>query len=42
MQTIFIPNVREEERIGSSFNHLIKVIRNTEIAENDVVWDFAT
>lgn len=40
MSTILIPNVSEEERIGSSFNYLIGVIRDTEIAGKDVVWDF--
>lgn len=35
-----IPNIAEEERIGFSFNHLIKVIAETESAET-VQWDFA-
>lgn len=38
---ILIPNASEEERIGSSFNHLVRVIRGTEEAEGDVVWDFS-
>lgn len=39
--TIAIPNAVEEERIGSSLNHLIKVIRDTETARGEVVWDFS-
>ena len=38
---IYIPNVGEEERIGSSFNHLINVIRDTEMSGGSVVWDFS-
>lgn len=39
--SIYIPNVGEEERIGSSFNHLIRVIRDTEISTGRIVWDFS-
>ena len=35
-----IPNVAEEERIGSSFNYLMKVIGETESHQGIVVWDF--
>lgn len=35
-----IPNVSRDERIGSAFNHLFRVIDQTECAE-EVVWDFA-
>ena len=35
-----IPNVAEEVRIGYSFNYMIKVIAETETAE-DIQWDFA-
>lgn len=38
--TVKIPNVSEEVRIGYSFNYLIKVIAETEVAKN-VIWDFA-
>lgn len=37
---ILIPNVAEEVRIGSSFNHMIKVISETEAVVGKVVWDF--
>ena len=37
---VTIPNVTEEARIGFSFNHLIKVIHETD-ATDDVQWDFA-
>ena len=42
MQTarIIIPNVQEDERIGSSFNHLIRVVEETSLAQNRVIWDF--
>lgn len=42
MQTtrIIIPNVEEDERIGSSFNHLIRVVEETNHAHNRVIWDF--
>ena len=36
---IIIPNIAEEVRIGYSFNYLIKVIAETEVAEA-VQWDF--
>ena len=35
-----IPNVTEEVRIGYSFNYMIKVMAETEAAD-DVQWDFA-
>lgn len=35
-----IPNIAEEERIGFSFNNLIKVIAETECADA-VIWDFS-
>ena len=35
-----IPNVIEEVRIGYSFNYMIKVMAETEAAD-DVQWDFA-
>lgn len=38
---ILIPNVNEEERLGSSFNHLIRVIRETENSRDGIVWDFS-
>lgn len=37
---IHIPNVREDERIGSSFNHLIRVVEETNHAQSKVIWDF--
>ena len=37
---IIIPNVQEDERIGSSFNHLIRVVEETSLAQSKVVWDF--
>jgi len=37
---IHIPNVREDERIGSSFNHLIRVVEETIHAQSKVIWDF--
>ncbi len=40
MKTVRIPNVAEETRIGISFNHMIKVVAETE-TEETVVWDFA-
>ena len=36
---VTIPNIAEEVRIGYSFNYLIKVIAETELAET-VQWDF--
>jgi len=39
MKTVVIPNVEEEARIGISFNHMIKVIAETETVD-DVCWDF--
>lgn len=39
-KVVKIPNISEEERIGFSFNFLIKVIAETESAET-VLWDFA-
>ena len=42
MQTVAIPNVRQDERIGSSFNHIIQLVDMTEKApEGPVVWDFS-
>lgn len=38
--TIYIPNVAEEARIGSSFNYLIKVISETRAIEGKVLWYF--
>lgn len=38
---IKIPNVSEEVRIGSSFNHLVKVVAETESTTEEVVWDFS-
>ena len=35
-----IPNVTEEVRIGYSFNYMIKVMAETEAAD-DVQWDFS-
>lgn len=38
---VVIPNVDRDERIGSVFNHLFRVIYQTEeIDDKDVVWDF--
>lgn len=37
---IIIPNVQEDERIGSSFNHLIRVVEETNNAPDKVIWDF--
>ena len=38
---VVIPNVDRDERIGSVFNHLFRVIYQTEeIGDKDVVWDF--
>lgn len=37
---VIIPNVTKEMRIGFSFNHMIKVISETERA-NNVLWDFS-
>ena len=37
---VMIPNVTEEVRIGFSFNHMIKVIAETETC-HEVQWDFA-
>lgn len=36
-----IPNVAKEERIGFSFNYMIKVIEETKTADGVVLWDFA-
>lgn len=42
MQRVPIPNVRQDERIGTSFNHIIQVVDLTERASSDtVVWDFS-
>jgi len=42
MQRVPIPNVRQDERIGSSFNHIIQVVDLTERTDdNTVVWDFS-
>lgn len=42
MQKVPIPSVRQDERIGSSFNHIIQVVDLTERASSDtVVWDFS-
>ena len=38
-KTVVIPNIAEEVRIGYSFNHLIKVIAETD-ATRTVQWDF--
>lgn len=40
--TVHIPNVERDERIGSAFNHLFRVIGSTEGAKGDVVWDFSS
>ena len=41
MQRVFIPNVLLDERIGSSFNHIIQVVDKTEHTDGSiVVWDF--
>lgn len=38
---ISIPSVERDERIGSVFNHLFRIISQTEAAESDeVIWDF--
>lgn len=38
---IYIPNVNKDERIGSSFNYLFRVILNTQRIKCDrVIWDF--
>lgn len=42
MQRVPIPSVRQDERIGSSFNHIIQVVDLTErTSGNTVVWDFS-
>ena len=42
MQNVAIPNVRQDEHIGSSFNHIIQVVDMTEQAPaGPVVWDFS-
>lgn len=38
---IIIPNVQEDMRIGSSFNHLIHVVESTNHAQGSVIWDFS-
>ncbi len=39
--TIYIPNVTQDERIGSVFNHLFRVIWETEqIVGDTFIWDF--
>ncbi len=38
---IHIPNEKENESIGSSFNHLVKVVEETERTLGKVVWDFS-
>lgn len=38
-KTVVIPNIAEEVRIGYSFNHLIKVIAETD-ATRTVQWDY--
>ena len=42
MQRIIIPNVCEEEFIGGSFNHLVRVVEQTRqtTMSDKVVWDF--
>ena len=35
MQRVPIPSVRQDERIGSSFNHIIQVVDLTERASSD-------
>jgi len=41
MQRVFIPNVLLDERIGSSFNHIIQVVDKTEHTDGSiVVWDY--
>ncbi|WP_282748620.1 hypothetical protein [Paraprevotella xylaniphila] len=40
-QIIPIPNVPRDDRIGSVFNHLFKVIYATRLSHDDVVWDFS-
>lgn len=38
---VSIPNVCRDERIGSAFNHLFRLIHQVEsISNDDVVWDF--
>lgn len=38
---INIPNVTRDERIGSAFNYLFRVIHQVEaINSNDIIWDF--
>ena len=39
-KVVKIPNISEELRIGYSFNYLIKVIAETDVADA-VLWDFA-
>lgn len=39
--TVQIPNVERDERIGSTFNHLFRVIGDTEDAAGGVTWDFS-
>lgn len=42
MQRVLIPNIRQDERIGSSFNHILQVVDQTEqAADVPVVWDFS-
>lgn len=41
MNQIPIPSIKQDERIGSVFNHLFRIISQTEAAPSDeVIWDF--
>lgn len=40
-KTIVIPEVSQDNRIGSVFNYLFYVINETESSEDPVVWDFS-
>ena len=40
LMVVKIPNISEEVRIGSSFNYLMKVIKETDANDGSVVWDF--
>lgn len=38
---IYIPSISRDERIGSVFNHLFRIISDTEVNEDyDIEWDF--
>ena len=39
-KVVKIPEVTRDVRIGSVFNYLFQVIRETENANDDIVWDF--